>query len=86
MGQYSYLLSILLEVTHALTHIRVLFYIHAFSPNNILGRPFLALGRALIDVQKGEFRLRVQEEEVTFNVFNTTKLLMKKIAALVLML
>ena len=36
----------------------------------ILGRPFLATGRAMIDVQKGELRLRVQEEEVTFNVFN----------------
>ena len=36
----------------------------------ILGRPFLATGRAMIDVQKGELGLRVQEEEVTFNVFN----------------
>ena len=27
----------------------------------ILRRPFLAMGRALIDVQKGELRLRVQE-------------------------
>ena len=27
----------------------------------------------MIDVQKGELRLRVQEEEVTFNVFNTIK-------------
>ncbi|XP_062075775.1 uncharacterized protein LOC133779893 [Humulus lupulus] len=35
----------------------------------ILGRPFLATGRALIDVQKGELRLRVQGEEVVFNVF-----------------
>ena len=32
----------------------------------ILGRPFLAIGRALIDVQKGELILRVQKEEVTF--------------------
>ena len=39
----------------------------------ILGRPFLAMGRALIDVQKGELRLRVQEEEVTFSVFNAIK-------------
>ena len=39
----------------------------------ILGRPFLAMGRALIYVQKGELRLRVQEEEVTFNVFNAIK-------------
>ena len=39
----------------------------------ILGRPFLATGRAMIDVQKGALRLRVQEEEVTFNVFNAIK-------------
>ena len=39
----------------------------------ILGRPFLATGRALIDVQKGELRLRVQEDEVTFSVFNAIK-------------
>ena len=39
----------------------------------ILGRPFLATGRALIDVQKGELILRVQEEEVTFSVFNAIK-------------
>ena len=39
----------------------------------IHGRPFLAMGRAMIDVQKGELKLRVQEEEVTFNVFNTIK-------------
>ena len=37
----------------------------------ILGRPFLATRRAMIDVQKGELRLRVQEVEVTFNVFNS---------------
>ncbi|XP_062085772.1 uncharacterized protein LOC133791881 [Humulus lupulus] len=35
----------------------------------ILGRPFLAIGQALIDVQKGELRLRVQGEEVVFNLF-----------------
>ena len=29
--------------------------------------------RALIDVQKGELKLRVQEEEVTFRVFNAIK-------------
>ena len=38
-----------------------------------LGRPFLATGRALIDVQKGELRLRMQDEEVTFNMFNAIK-------------
>ena len=36
----------------------------------ILGRPFLVTRRALINVQKGKLRLRVQEEEVTFNVFS----------------
>ena len=39
----------------------------------ILGRPFLAMGRAMIDMQKRKLRLRVQEEEVTFNVFNAIK-------------
>src|SRR5262249_51768999 len=32
----------------------------------ILGRPFLATGRALIDVEQGKLILRVQEEEVIF--------------------
>ncbi|XP_062103900.1 uncharacterized protein LOC133815023 [Humulus lupulus] len=35
----------------------------------ILGRPFLATERALIDVKNGELKLRVQNEVVTFNVF-----------------
>ena len=35
----------------------------------ILGRPFLAIRRDLIDVHKGELRLRVQDEEVRFSVF-----------------
>ena len=39
----------------------------------IHGRPFLATGRALIDVQKGELKLRVRDEEVKFNVFNAIK-------------
>ena len=39
----------------------------------ILGRPFLATGRALIDVQKGELKLRIQGEEETFKVFKATK-------------
>ncbi|XP_062093918.1 uncharacterized protein LOC133799948 [Humulus lupulus] len=40
----------------------------------ILGRTFLATGRALIDVQKGELRLRVQNEEISFNVFAATEI------------
>ena len=39
----------------------------------ILGRRFLATGRALIDVQRGELKLRVQGDEVTFNVLNAMK-------------
>ena len=39
----------------------------------ILGKPFLATGMAMIDVQKGELKLRVQDDEVRFNVFNEVR-------------
>ena len=39
----------------------------------ILGRPFLATGRAMIDVQRGELKLRVQDDEVKFNVFEAVR-------------
>ena len=39
----------------------------------ILGRPFLATGRAMIDVQRGELKLIVQENEVKFNVFEVVR-------------
>ncbi|XP_022864267.1 uncharacterized protein LOC111384238 [Olea europaea var. sylvestris] len=39
----------------------------------ILGRPFLAIGRALIDVQGGHLTLRVNEEEVRFNIYQAMK-------------
>ena len=39
----------------------------------ILGRPFLAVGRAMIDVQKGELKLRVQDDEFRFSVFNAVR-------------
>ena len=39
----------------------------------ILGRPFLATERAMIDIQRGELKLRVQEEEVKFNVFEAMR-------------
>ena len=39
----------------------------------ILGRPFLATGKAMIDVQRGELKLRVQEDEVKFNVFKAVR-------------
>ncbi|XP_057760580.1 uncharacterized protein LOC130980958 [Arachis stenosperma] len=39
----------------------------------ILGRPFLATGRALIDVQNGELTLKVNEEQVVLHVFEALK-------------
>lgn len=39
----------------------------------ILGRPFVATDRMLIDVQKGELSMVVHDGIVTFNVFNTIK-------------
>ena len=39
----------------------------------ILGRPFLAIDRAMVDVQQGELKLRVQDDEVRFNVFNVVR-------------
>ncbi|KAI4384140.1 hypothetical protein MLD38_009904 [Melastoma candidum] len=40
----------------------------------ILGRPFLATGRTLIDVQKGELTMRVHDQEVTFNMDKAMKM------------
>ena len=39
----------------------------------ILGRPFLATGRAMIDVQWGDLKLRVHDDEVNFNVFEAVR-------------
>ncbi|XP_075473905.1 uncharacterized protein LOC142504954 [Primulina tabacum] len=39
----------------------------------ILGRPFLATDKVVIEVQEGKLRLRVGKEEITFNVFNALK-------------
>ncbi|XP_062080842.1 uncharacterized protein LOC133785638 [Humulus lupulus] len=39
----------------------------------ILGRPFLATGKALIDIHDGNLTLRVNGEEVKFNISNTMK-------------
>lgn len=39
----------------------------------ILSRPFLVTRRALIDVREGTLVLRIQNEQVTFNVFTLTK-------------
>ena len=35
----------------------------------ILGRPFLATNGTLIDVKKGELKLRALKDEITFHVF-----------------
>ena len=39
----------------------------------ILGRPFLATNRAMIDVHRGELKLRVQDDKVKFNVFEAVR-------------
>ncbi|XP_015166870.1 uncharacterized protein [Solanum tuberosum] len=39
----------------------------------IFGRQFLATGRALMDVESGELKFRVNEDEVTFNVCKSMK-------------
>ncbi|MCI28389.1 hypothetical protein A2U01_0049589, partial [Trifolium medium] len=39
----------------------------------LLGRPFLATGRAIIDVEMGELMFRLYDEQVCFKVFEATK-------------
>ena len=39
----------------------------------ILGRPFLATGRALVDMEKGPTKFRLNNEEVTFNIFRSMR-------------
>ena len=39
----------------------------------ILRRPFLATGKSQINVQEGELKLRVQGDEITFQVFQPMK-------------
>ena len=34
----------------------------------ILGRPFLATGRTLVDMENGKMKFRLNNEEVTFNI------------------
>ena len=34
----------------------------------ILGRPLLATGRALVDMEKGQIKFRLNNENVTFNI------------------
>ena len=39
----------------------------------ILGRPFLATGRALVDMEKGQMKFRLNNEEATFNICRTMR-------------
>ena len=39
----------------------------------ILGRPFLATGRALVDMEKGQMKFRLNNEKATFNVCRTMR-------------
>nr|XP_016459904.1 PREDICTED: uncharacterized protein LOC107783450 [Nicotiana tabacum] len=39
----------------------------------ILGRPLLAAGRALIDCETGELKMRLNDEEITFNVHKSMR-------------
>ncbi|KAL4308125.1 hypothetical protein GQ457_01G012990 [Hibiscus cannabinus] len=39
----------------------------------ILGRPFLANGRMLIDCEKGELTIRVNDQQITVNIFKSLK-------------
>ncbi|XP_010247671.1 PREDICTED: uncharacterized protein LOC104590648 [Nelumbo nucifera] len=39
----------------------------------ILGQPFLATGKATVDVQQGQLSLRIQDEEVTFKMSDAMK-------------
>ncbi|PIN12195.1 DNA-directed DNA polymerase [Handroanthus impetiginosus] len=46
----------------------------------ILGRPFLATGKTLIDVHNGELTMRVQDQQITFNVLKAIKFSNESIA------
>lgn len=41
----------------------------------LLGCPFHATGRALIDVQKGQLTLRINEKEIRFNIYKAMKMM-----------
>jgi len=36
----------------------------------ILGRPFMKMSKVIIDVDEGKLKVRVQDEEINFNVFD----------------
>ena len=39
-----------------------------FEVPTILGRPFLATGRSLVDMENEQMKFRLNNEEVTFNI------------------
>jgi len=39
----------------------------------ILGRPFLATARALIDIERGDLILRIHDEQLSFNIFKLSQ-------------
>ena len=39
-----------------------------FEVSIILGRPFLVMGRALVDMEKGQMKFLLNNEKVTFNI------------------
>ena len=44
-----------------------------FEVSIILGRPFLATGRALVDMEKGQMKFRLNNDEVTFNIYRSMR-------------
>ena len=44
-----------------------------FEVSIIHGRPFLATGRALVDMEKGQMKFRLNNEEVTFNIYRSMR-------------
>ena len=54
-------------------HFVILVYKVDFEVPIILGRPFLATGCALFDVEKGHIKFRLNNEEETFNICRSMK-------------
>ena len=50
------------------THFVILDYEVDFEVPIIIGRSFLATGRALFDMEKGQMKFRLNNKEVTFNI------------------
>ena len=39
----------------------------------IRGRPFLATGRALVDMEKGQMKFLLNNEDATFNIYRSMR-------------